>query len=105
MGAFCFVAMGKLWDDAIKPSVGGPQTSLLVSATMMDRREDYLTAVLLEARREGSLDDAWKLISPEERAAIAKAADAAWDPGSSPVEANSKERWRAMIATAWGTDP
>jgi hypothetical protein len=94
-----------VWAEVIESSAGIPQHSLLESATMMGRREDYLTAVLLEARRQGSLDQSWNIITPEERASIVEAADAAWDAGSSPVEMKSKERWRKMIEDAWETAP
>ena len=95
----------QMWNEAIQSSAGIPQESLIQSATMMNRRDDYLTAVLLEARRQGELDDSWNQVLPEDRTAIFEAADAAWDPGSSPVEMKSKERWRSMIAKAWGTSP
>ena len=95
----------QMWSEAIKSSAGTLQDALLMSATMMNRRADYLRDVLLEARRRGALDDAWNLVPLDERAEIVEAADAAWDAGSSPVEMESKERWRAMIAKAWGTAP
>jgi len=82
-----------------------PDASLLESATLMKRREDYLRAMLLAARQQGRLDPAWDLVPAVERIEIFKAVDSTWNAGSSPVETESKERWRKMITSAWGIDP
>lgn len=85
---------------------GKIQTSVLQTADLAGRREEFLLAALRETRTYDELDDSWRQVPLAERAQILAKVEQEWDEKEhSPVDAKSHGHWSRMVKQAWGIAP
>ena len=90
------------WNTIASKSKGAVNPDLLRTATLLDRREDYVVDVLLQTRFQEALDASWQQLPLDERLRAKAAAEERWTGESPrPVDDRARERWRKMLAQAW----
>ena len=94
------------WKYAWENSDGNVTPTILQSADLAGRREEYLRVVLSETRSAEELDASWAEVPLAERQQILAAVEKDWaERRSSPVDAKARERWGKMVRSSWGIAP
>ena len=96
--------------DLVEPAwvgIGGKSRgvvdpSLLQTASLLGRRESYLSSVLFSAISHDAVDASWQELPLDERMSIMDKVEEQWTlKRSSPVDERARERWRRMLTEAW----
>jgi hypothetical protein len=98
--------LDEAWSAVAGRSEGKVNAYHLDSATYMNRRERFLSDLLLETKYSDEMDASWDQVPPEERRVALESADQRWaEEERSPVQKRARERWRTMVSSQWGITP
>lgn len=90
------------WTEIGGDSRGVVNPSILHTASLLGRRESYLSSVLFSGISHDAVDPSWQELPLGERMSIMGKVEVEWAlKRPSPLDERARERWRRLLAETW----